>query len=262
VPTHPEIRKQLLNRLGSSPQALSQRAGRLKKRLPMSSEDAIYVIAFEQGIDIGKYLDTETVERVGRYAHRLSNSTGPASATKAPPKRKPVKQVVVKIAGVDVGALPGMTATHAQEAKRMAEKVYPLLYTFENSARDVISRVLKAAFGSDWWNQVVSKSIRDKVSSRIADEDKEPWHSKRGAHPIYYTDLKDLAMIVSGSKAWPYFKNLFPSSTWFEGVVDDLNVSRRVVSHMNPLPADDIKHVESGFTKWAKQLRARGHELP
>lgn len=58
-----------------------------------------------------------------------------------------------------------------------------------------------------------------------------------------------LEKIVSGAKAWPHFKDLFPSPTWFEGVVDDLNVSRRVVSHMNPLPADDIKHVESGFTK-------------
>jgi Swt1-like HEPN len=144
----------------------------------------------------------------------------------------------------------------------MAEKVYPVLYTFENSARDVISRVLAAAVGTDWWERVVSKPIKEKVATRMADEDKEPWHSKRGAHPIYYTDFKDLAKIVSGAKAWPHFKKLFPSSTWFEGVIDDLNVSRRVVSHMNPLPADDIKHVESGFTKWVKQMRAKANELP
>lgn len=228
----------------------------------MSTEDAVYVIAFQQGVDIGKYLETETVERVGRYAHRLGSSNGPATPGEGVTKRNPPKQVVVKIAGVEVGALPGMTATHAQEAKRMAEKVYPVLYAFENSARDVISRVLRTALGPDWWDQVVLKSIGDKVSNRIADEDKEPWHSKRGAHPIYYADLKDLAKIVSAAKAWPHFKNLFPSPTWFEGVVDDLNVSRRVVSHMNPLAADDIKHVESGFTKWVKQLRAKANELP
>ncbi|MGI8707344.1 MAG: Swt1 family HEPN domain-containing protein [Actinomycetota bacterium] len=228
----------------------------------MSSEDAVYVIAFQQKIDIGRHLDTGTVERIGRYAHRLNTSNGPAPGSKPAPKVKPSKQVVVKIAGIKVDAAPGMTAIHAREAKRMAERVYPVLYVFENSARDIISRVLAAAVGTDWWEQVVSKPIKEKVATRIADEDKEPWHSKRGAHPIYYTDLKDLAKIVSGTKAWPHFKKLFPSSTWFEGVIDDLNVSRRVVSHMNPLLEDDIKHVESGFTKWVKQIRAKASELP
>jgi hypothetical protein len=45
-------------------------------------------------------------------------------------------------------------------------------------------------------------------------------------------------------------------------VAHDMNVSRRVVAHMNPLAADDIKNVENALRKYEKVLKANAAEIP
>ncbi len=146
----------------------------------------------------------------------------------------------------------------------MAEKVFPALYVFENSARDVIVRVLDARVGTHWWDnpKIVSLTIKRDVAKRIAAESKEPWHSSRGTNPIQYVDLTDLASIIAAPDSWPHFEKIFPRQSWVSGLFEDMNVSRRVVAHMNPLPEADIRQVEASFQKWARQLRAVESELP
>lgn len=262
--TDPATRAALLKKLGNiSPQALSQRVKRLKSRIPISTEDAVYVLAHENGIDISRRLDRETVSRVAGYVSQLktpaANNTGAAVRT-----RKPSQAREVVIRGLRIEGLPALSAKHAAEAKRMAEKAYPMLYVFENSARDVITRVLEAAFGSNWWDQVAPKKVRDKAAGRIGQEGDDAWHSVRGAHPINYVDLRDLVTVVNSSKAWPKFggKVLPPRQSWFEGIIDDMNVSRRVIAHMNPLSSDDIKQIEAGFAKWSRQIKSRASDIP
>jgi len=141
--------------------------------------------------------------------------------------------------------------------------VYPLLYMFENSARDVINRVLTDAIGTDWWGKIAANGLAKKVVGRQKDEGRDAWHSQRGAHPIYYLDLPDLPPLVNHQLAWPHFKGLFTGrQNWFDGVVDDLNVSRRVVAHMNPLTREDIQQVEAGVNRWARQLKSVQDKLP
>ena len=93
------------------------------------------------------------------------------------------------IAGMDVEELPGMTARHVAEARQMAEKVYPMLYLFENSLRDVIERVLKSTYGADWWAKGAPARVKKKAMDRKAAENNEPWHGRRGAREIDYVDL-------------------------------------------------------------------------
>lgn len=159
-------------------------------------------------------------------------------------------------------AVPGLKASHMQEAKRMAE-VYPLLYVFENSARDLIDGVLTEKLGSDWWSKVATTKLQSEVSVRQKSEGHEAWHGKRGAHPIQYTDLPDLVTLVSSAAAWPHLRAILANrQTWFQGIVEDLNVSRRVVAHMNPLASDDVKQVQAAFAKWSKQLDAKRDLIP
>lgn len=262
--TNRKLRTALLAKLGVSPQRLSQRVQKRKAELPMSTELATYTIAHEEGLDVAKFLSDEQTSEVRQLVAQLRSTRQPEeTAAKASTKgRRVPKPVLVTVAGVRVERLPGMTATHAREAKTMAEKVYPALYVFENSARDVISSVLKKAFCDDWWDKVVPTKVRQKAEDRKADEAKDPWHGKRGAALIDYLDLTDLPAIVTANKAWPHFKPLFGRMSWFSELVNDLNVSRRVAAHMNPLEADDVKNVEAAFRKWAKLLKAREAELP
>lgn len=247
---------------GISRQSLEGRAERLKRNLPMSTDDAVAVIGHRtKKVDLSRFLDAEALSRVSGYVTQLSG--GATTRLSRTASKSIPKPVLVKVGdGPDIDPLPGMTAAHAREARMMASQAYPLLYVFENSARDVITRVLKAAFGSDWWRQAVPPKLQERAEARRHQEGQEAWHSKRGAALIQYLDLPDLGTIVRDGKAWPHFKEIFPRANWFDGVIDDMNVSRRVIAHMNPLSSDDIKSVEQGYRKWRKQLQAKESELP
>ena len=45
-------------------------------------------------------------------------------------------------------------------------------------------------------------------------------------------------------------------------ITSDMNVSRRVLAHMNPLAVDDVTNVETRFKVWVKQLQAVERLIP
>ena len=167
----------------------------------------------------------------------------------------------VTIAGVDIGTIPALKAQHATEAKVMSEKVYPTLYIFENSVRDLIERVLEAEFGPTWWTTATPGSVQQTAAKHRADEKNDPWHGRRGKREIDYVFLVELWAIIKHQ--WKYFKALFPNQAWVETVItNDMNVSRRVLAHMNPLAVDDVANVETRFKAWVKQLQAVEQLIP
>ena len=257
----------LRQKTGVSRQRLHQRAQDCKTKLPMSTPEAIYTIAFEEGIDITAYLDSEETARVRALVAQLratsprGGEVTPTRQAKARPRRAP-KPTLVTIAGLSVERLPGMSAGKAREAETMASKVYPALYVFENSARELISAILRQALGEGWWDQVVPRKVRDAAMKRKEGEADDPWHGRRGSQMIDYTLLSELPKIVGANDAWPHFEPIFSRKSFFEELVNDLNVSRRVAAHMNPVSAEDVKHIEAAFRKWAKTLKAKVNLLP
>lgn len=263
-----QLRDDLLAVLGVGVRRLNQLAAARARELPMSHEQAVHTIAHENGLRLSKYLAGEQIADARRLLTELRAVQHPSGAVAVAVngakrgRSSKAKPVLVTIAGVRVERLPGMTAAHAQEAKQMAETVYPALYVFENSARDLITRVLKSAIGDDWWDKVVPQRIREKAEGRKQDEAKDPWHGKRGAALIDYLDLNDLPSIVAAPKAWPHLKPFFERTSWFQELVNEVNVSRRVAAHMNPLGPDDVKNVEAAFRKWSKVLKAKEALIP
>src|SRR5260370_39942759 len=66
----------LIKRLGNiTRQGLAYRVKSLKGKRPMSSEDAIYVLAHQNKVDIGRHLDNETLVRVAGHVSRLEYQT-------------------------------------------------------------------------------------------------------------------------------------------------------------------------------------------
>jgi hypothetical protein len=262
--TNRKLREALLKDLGVSRQRLSQLAKKRKSELPMSTEQAHYTIAHENGIDIAKYLspdETAEVRNLVAQLPRRSAGVPQANGGRSPSAATKRKPALVTIAGVNVEKIPGLSASHASEAKQMAEKVYPMIYVFENSVRDVVERVLSAAIGSDWWSKAVPPKVKKRAADHKASEKKEPWHGRRGAREIDYVYLSDLWLIIKHQ--WTHFKNLFPSQAWVESLItSDMNVSRRPIAHMNPLAADDVSNLEAAFRKWVKQLKAVSKDLP
>lgn len=260
--TNPAIKAALLKKLDVSPQRLSQLVNVRKRELPMSTPLAVYTIAHENAVDVSKHLDgPETAEVRALVASLRKDQAAPV----APPARRPAKPapkaVKVTIASVDVGKIPALKASHAAEAKRMSERVYPTLYVFENSARDLVEAVLRSKHGKDWWTNAVPPKVRETAEKHKAAEAKDPWHGARSGREIDYIFLNELWAIIKHS--WGDFKHLFPDQAWIQTLITrDMNVSRRVLAHMTPLSADDITGIEAAFRKWVNQLRAVEDAIP
>lgn len=227
----------------------------------MSTPHAVYTIAHENGIDISKHLSAEETGEVRSLVASLGGQRGPAAPSSKRPRARGPKNVKVKIGTVDVGKIPALKESHANDAKRMSERVYPTLYVFENSARDLIEAVLRAKHGKEWWEEGVPRKVRETAAKHKADEAKDPWHGTRGGREIDYVFLVDLWAIVKHN--WTDFQDLFPDQAWIQTLIkSDMNVSRRVLAHMTPISTDDIKGIEAAFRKWVKQLRAVEDQIP
>lgn len=143
----------------------------------------------------------------------------------------------------------------ADQARKMSS-IYPYFYVFENLLRHVIMSTLKKKYGENWWNIAnISKEIRDQVKIRKKSEGKNRWVGKRGSHEIFYTDLGDLGLIINSN--YDDFKDLFPNLTWIKSRVDDVEKSRNILAHNNPLPDNEMKRIRIYLKDLLNQLAGK-----
>ena len=260
-----ELKEHLQQKLNISSRHLRRLIANRAAELPSTNQQALFVLAHENSLKLSNYL---TAEQIGEVRGLLQ---GPKTASPTPPaksngsrasKKSSPRPVAVTIADVNVGEIPALKRSHADEAKVMAERVYPTLYLFENSVRDLIERVLRAQYGENWWSTAVPSNVRDTADQFKRDEEKDTWHGKRGRRDIDYLLLTQLWKIIKHK--WKDFAPLFPQGQpWVQSLIEnDMNVSRRVFAHMNPLEENDIKDLESSFRKWVKHLKAVEDKLP
>lgn len=259
--TNRALKDALLKKLGVTKQRLSQRAQALIREIPMSTEDAVYCIAHREGLRLDKFLDAETVARVRALVSGLNSRSDPPSG------KKPRMKVVTRVKDVRVGGSvsisdPVLPARIIAEAKEMAEKVYPVLYVFENSVREVVRRVLESSIGQNWWEECAPEGVRRTVTDRMRQESDIPWHGARGVHPIFYTDIKDLVSIVRSAKAWQALKPVLGSIEWFSQLVNCIGASRNPVAHMNPISRHDRDRVIVNFRDWERVVKAKRSVIP
>jgi len=254
--SYKELRGDLLVKLGRTPQRLSQRVQDIKRLLPMSTEEATCLLAHQEGVHLDRYLDQDKLSRIRQLITDLPSPTPPGpvrpSPTKARPT-KPPKSVQVTLPGGMTLRDPILPPQIINDAKLMASRVYFLLYIFENSARELIKRVMARAYGDDWWSTSAPAKVKREVEGRMKGETRLRYHGKRGAHEIYYTNIKHLRQIVTSN--WQHFERLFPDMAWFTTHVDVIEASRNVVAHNNPLDGQSIKRLEVYSTDWRNQIR-------
>lgn len=260
-----ELREHLRGKLGIGERQLQRLIARRAAELPSTREQALFVLAHEHRLRLTDYL---TPQQIGEVRTLLGSSSAPTPVTPpGRPRRVAAKNaakrtVSVTIGTVSVGEIPGLKTSHANEAKAMAERVYPLLYIFENSVRDLIELILQARYGSKWWTTEVPPRVREAAEELKEQEKRDTYHGKRGRRDIDYLLLTHLWKIINHK--WTDFAPFFPPGKhWVQSLIEnDMNVSRRPIAHMNPLREHDIKNVEQAFRKWSENLKAVADKLP
>jgi hypothetical protein len=262
VPTHPQLRADLMKKLGGiSKQRLSDRVAQVKKAHgPMTTEDAVYLLAHQSDLDLPRYLDPGTVDRV-RGMLQVTATRAPMSAPPAAPRSLALatrSRPQVRI-NTDPPSAPLLTAAVAEDAKIMA-KVYAQLYVLENSARDVIHRVMTAKHGKDWWSKKAGSKVQQRVQGREDKEDKEPWTGKRGAHEISYTDFGDLERIILNN--WSDFEDILGSTSFVTSTLGGLEPLRNITAHNNRAAKKEVDRLRIHFDDWVKQIDGRKATIP
>jgi len=215
-------------------------------------ETAAYILASEYDIDISKYLESEELTEV-REAIR---SIKMVQADRAP--REVEKTVIVKLdKGFEIRC-PNVPESVLNDARKMSA-VYPYFYVFENSIRYFIRDTLESRYGRDWWFLKVNPKIREKAENRQIKEGRNRWHGKRGEHPIFYVDIDDLNKIITSN--FDDFKAKLPDVDrpieWLANRIEEIELSRNIIAHHNPLSDDDINRVKMYFKDWTKQITNR-----
>jgi Swt1-like HEPN len=258
--TNKILKAELLKRLGVSKQRLSQRIQAVIRRIPMGTEDATYCIAHDAGLRLDKYVDKETVGRVRALVAALRPSSPSAPSKLSVPREAKLREVRI---GRNLAVSDPILPTRIiNEAKEISEHVYPVLYIFENSVREVIRRILTRDVGGDWWERCASSDVQRTITRRMAEESEIPWHSARGAHPIFYTDIKELLSIVRNNEAWPKLRPVLGTIEWFSQLIGCISASRNPIAHMNPISRQDRDRVNINFQDWELVIKARRSIIP
>jgi len=244
-----EILQALVNKTGKSKRTVYRMIENIMKEFNYtipSKRIAANILASRMGIKVNEILDKNELTELQKYL----------AIPVVPPTIKIIKKVqktpTIRIDRKIIEAF-GLPPNLAKEAKRMAEEVYPRIYVLENSLRYVVMSILRKKYGEDWWNRCnISREIRKNVENRIKSEKKNRWHGRRGSHPIFYTDFDDLRSIIINN--WEEFKELFPDQIWVQSRLKDIEPSRNIIAHNNPLPQREIERLKIIVEDFRKQL--------
>ena len=131
---------------------------------------------------------------------------------------------------------------------------YSIMFVLENSIRVFITRILFNAFGESWWDQVMNKKSLESISTKVTDrktKDSKNWyHSKRGAHEIYYSDYVELLKIIRvfNSNFSEFFKK--EATKNLIGKLEELTPTRNVIAHNNPITTKDLDRLKVHARDW------------
>jgi len=192
-----------------------------------NAHDKVYNFAFK-GL-----LTEETLDRAGRK--RKTNSNIPHQEL------------------AEILAINNLSDDLVDNASKMAV-VYTAIAAFENGARELVSGVLLETKGENWWEQSVSKKVRDRAESRQKDEQKIKWHTQRGDHTINYTEIDDLIKIIRNN--WDEFEPFIQSVEWAASIFTAIERSRNVIMHSGYLEREDVERLGVLIRDWIKQVGA------
>jgi Swt1-like HEPN len=257
----PKVVAAFKEKAGITDRAVRFRRDKLLELVPGQIDTATNAAAHQAGVKLDKLISPEKVQDAAQYLRLLQQAGAPSPAAPqvaSTPKRTAKGKVRDDFKLPNVTVPPGtLSARAVADAKRMAERAYPVLYVFENSVREFVDGHLRAEYGKDWWDRpkLVAKGPRESYERNKRAQGNNRWVERKNAHPIYYTELGHLADIVTSEDGWKVFKPILNDQAWVRQHVRAFEVPRNIVSHMNPVINNTIKGLEVRAQEWFDQIK-------
>lgn len=141
--------------------------------------------------------------------------------------------------------------SNRRHASQMA-RYYEIFYMLENEIRDFISSTLESAHGIDWWDKVISQSIKEEAK-RNKDREQQAAISVRSDEDIDYITFGQLSDIISEN--WTDFAGMLSDSRAVKRVLSGLNTLRGTIAHCGVLAADEVDRLFLSIKDWFRVLQ-------
>ena len=129
---------------------------------------------------------------------------------------------------------------------------YELFYAFENSIRDLVSQVLQASLGTDWWEEAAPDEVKQNVQKSI-DREKDAAVTARSTEPVDYTTFGELSVIIERNFD-SSFGDIFNSRKGVVSILSRLNVLRGPIAHCTPLAEDEVMRLNLSLRDWFRLM--------
>jgi integrase len=138
-----------------------------------------------------------------------------------------------------------------KEASGMSQ-FYEIFYCLERSTRQLVSRVMVAQIGDDWWTpERVTPDVAAKAA-QVMREEREGGITPRSTQPIDYSYFGQLSVIIN--KNWALFESRLPRGNQksISRVMHTLNLLRGPIAHSYPLSEDEIDRFHGAVRDWLR----------
>jgi hypothetical protein len=257
-----QLLKELRKKMGvTTERRVHQKIKEIKDTQLVSNEKAAYMLAYEYGIPLSKYLDGQELEEIRSLikTSRLEpvKIIKKATSSKTINLNVYIEKIFKKIRE------PLLSAKIFSEAKKMTQ-YYPFFYVLENSIRNLIIIVMSKKYGKNWWKDEIENNknfnnVCSSVEIRKKDENEIRWHGKRNKHEIFYTDLDELRKLIIDY--WKNFKDILKKQSWFDNMLNTIKISRNIIAHNNPLSDRDFRRIEINLDDWCDQMKLAKEKL-
>lgn len=134
------------------------------------------------------------------------------------------------------------------EAMKMANH-YQLFYCLEKSIREMITDLMEATYGIDWWDKqgIILDHIKQEVYKNMKKE-ADSALTPRSSEPIDYTTFGQLAEIMKSN--WDVFGSVFSNIKAVERVLGNLNSLRNPIAHCSFLAEDEVMRLHLSLRDW------------
>ena len=248
-----KIVEKIANKLGKTELSVVKSVSALASRRKVPSEVALILVASKHDIGTSAAVRRLDPHKQTQLNQELDKEKGKHQSLKSQGARKTI--------GHQKEVWGEFSDPYIKDSlyKGIPSEGYAIMFILENSIRLFIERILSDAHSTNWWDQVKGQKSLSKVVEKVNDrktKDSANWyHSKRGAHEIYYTDYSELLQIMRclTSDFQIYFKK--GSEKNLLDKLSELSPSRNVIAHNNPITKDDLARLKVHAKDWLKYMQ-------
>lgn len=136
------------------------------------------------------------------------------------------------------------------EAAQMSEH-YQVLYSLENSIRDMIIGRLSEQYKVNWWVERVPEAVKE-TAAKNREREAQQGITPRSERDIDYINFGELGEIIK--KNWDIFSDTFKNRNAVERILSSLNMLRGPIAHCSILAEDEVDRLQLALKDWFRQM--------